>query len=256
MTSRLYRLRFRQRITGTIAPASDRRVESVGNMAENLRSLWVWFRGWKARYQIAFGGFVFVALLSALSPSDDAQGEASPTVSSTPTAVIARVSATATTAPAAPPPVPTQHSTPFPTPTRTPTPPACPTAAQRAYLDGSGEALVTLASGFGHVGTQASQAAARPLLMFDDDWKLRMALALAEIQVGADAHLALPTAPGMDTLDSGIDSLARDSKRATQLWAQGLDNFDVDLINQGSALISAATRRVPQLTQQLERFCG
>ena len=124
----------------------------------------------------------------------------------------------------------------------TPTEPALPalTAGECAYANAFLSILEDVGDASGSIGELFAEAGADPLLIFDDDWKIEVVIALATIQVAHDRLAGLQPPESLASVHAAAQASLTKLNDATVLIAGGIDDIDPDQIIEGGDLMTAA----------------
>ena len=130
----------------------------------------------------------------------------------------------------------------------------CERPPEAAYLDSVVEHLDSIGSNT--FGDLMGEMGDNPTLFFDDDWRLQTALQLALLQITANGMLDLVAPPSLQSLDAIVKEAAGLVESATMLYAQGLDNFDPDMVEDANALVVEATPLISDIPIESARLCS
>ena len=144
---------------------------------------------------------------------------------------------------------PTNTPTPAPTPTWTPTPDVRREQAYRAEIArilGGDWGIATM---FGIIGELLTQAGETPILMFNDTWKMQLAVALTTLKTFYQEAQDLSPPDNLRSFhDLFVDALSY-CDAFVDKYVEGLDNFDVEAIESGSALMALCGQKLELATQ-------
>ncbi len=149
--------------------------------------------------------------------------------------------------------VPTERPTPSPTraPTETPRPTATPDKRQEdTYRSEVGRILLGDGSGWDvsssmtTIGEKFTEASENPFLILNDDWKIGVALAMAGLRASyQDAQELSPPRNLRNFHDLLVEGLSY-CAAATDWIARGVDEFDLEAIEEGAGLIQLCSSTI------------
>ena len=142
--------------------------------------------------------------------------------------------------------------TPKPTPTVTI---ECPTPSERAYFARLVEIIDLAPTAYGELGRLNQEASNNVLLIFDDAWKLEVVVQLASIQIAADGIRELTAPPSLASIHRHNLQIASAMQDGNDLYAKGLDNLDVDLIEAAFLRVDDVTRLTYEGAAMLQAYC-
>jgi hypothetical protein len=90
--------------------------------------------------------------------------------------------------------------------------------------------------------------------LFDDSWRLSVAVQLAIMQALSDDILALQAPSSLSSIDEFYKEIGRDVYQFTNLMAEGIDDLDADKINSANDLLQHATSNAKILTTMINEF--
>lgn len=207
----------------------------------------------RGEVKYAVGAVVFLLVLAALGRS---QGPAAPQDSPAPKAPAVVASPPANTPPPSDAPASTSADDRYlsinkPVATRKP-----PDAIQE-YAGKLARAADDMETALGRLTDASGEASSDPALINDQDWKLRMVVALAGIQIGAEEFEEIQPVPRrVRKAHRLILAAARQYKAASRLIASGLDDGDVDELHSGADRISRAEDLTKQATAEVQEMAG
>ena len=144
---------------------------------------------------------------------------------------------------------PTNTPTPVPSPTWTPTPDV---RKEQAYRFEVAEIIAGdwgLATSLGIVGELLTQAGENPVLMFSDEWKLQLAVALTGLRTAYQAILELSPPQNLKRFHDHLVDALYYCDASVDKFVEGIDNFDVDAIGAGSSLMAICGDKFQLATQ-------
>ena len=146
--------------------------------------------------------------------------------------------------------------TPTPRPSLTSTPTStCPTAKERTYFIALLDALEPYASGATSLLGMLSEASDNPLLIFDDSWKIRLAVTLFTLNTGAEEILALDPPNSVTRISTHAELAAQKALRISDLMVRAIDRFDADALEEAVDLIASSINDVEAMGIAIESFC-
>ena len=159
-------------------------------------------------------------------------------------------------------PVPSQTATPAPSPSATPTPtptlatPGCPTLDQATYFLALSTIEHGVATAFADLGETFIAAGEQPLLIFDDDWRLDVAITLSTINLAAGQIRDLTPPPGLELLHALQLQIADQLEIVTSSSIQGIDDIDAALLDEATAAIARTNTLVERSAEIIEGLCS
>lgn len=137
-----------------------------------------------------------------------------------------------------------------PEPTNTATPSPDPTVV--AYLSRIASITDDYQLALTQIATLSQQASEDPTLFLDEDWKFDMIIALAILLVEEDALQEItPPAEYQEMHDVLLEAAAHYSLAAT-LMEQGINNIDLDAINQAAVEMQLGIEKIQEANELLE----
>lgn len=94
-----------------------------------------------------------------------------------------------------------------------------------------------------------------PILMFSDDWRFELAIALVGIQLPSESLLNLDAPNGIEEINALVSSAARGYIRMTILVSEGIGEFDLGKLSEAVSVQNAATDQLERATQLKEALC-
>ena len=156
-------------------------------------------------------------------------------------------------------PVPSQTATPAPSPSATPTPtpatPGCPTVDQAAYFLALSTIERGVATAFADLGETFLLAGEQPLLIFEDDWRLDVAITLSTMNLAAEQIRSLAPPPNLEQLHALQLQIADQLEIVTSSSIQGIDDIDAALLNEATAAIGRTNTLVERSSVIIETLC-
>ena len=149
-------------------------------------------------------------------------------------------------------PVASRTATPAPSPAATP---ACPTLAQASYFLALSEIQSGVATAFADLGETFMLAGEQPTLIFDDDWRLNVAITLTTMNIAAEQIRTLNPPPGLEDLHALQLQIADQLEIVTSSSVQGIDDVDAALLDEATAAIARTNTLVERSTEIIERVC-
>jgi zinc-ribbon domain len=126
--------------------------------------------------------------------------------------------------------------------------------ADDPYIIQAKEKVTNFTDAYFDVYASAEQVADDTSLMFDEDWKTKTGVALGTLDFTADEMANLEPTPVFTTYHSYVVELARETHLFTNAYAQGIDNFDADLIATATVHLNNMTELMQKATLELERI--
>lgn len=238
-------------------------------MARLKRFLW---RGkLRKAATILVGGFVVLVIISSIASAFQGEGKSLPPASQ-PDATSTKVAtpeATKTVKPTSPPkpsstpePPNAPRSTATAKPANTPKPPELTTAECDYLAEIVNNYTTPLSGSISRFVDLTNQAASDPTLIFDSEWKIRVATELAIWSVSRDQFDSVTPPSSLAAVhDKFLDALTHLDSVGT-LFAEGVDEIDPDKISQATdkmsevtALLSEAADLIDQFNTQHSRGC-
>lgn len=145
-------------------------------------------------------------------------------------------------------------------PTETPAPAAtsvveCPTQAERAYMLELATATSPLQKSMSDFTTLNSQLSQNALLLFDENWKWDMIIALAVMQTEAQALADVKAPPSMVYVQQDMVNVAASMKQMTEAYAQGIDNLNEDDLYVALAHLENINATVALASSKIDNHC-
>ncbi len=113
-----------------------------------------------------------------------------------------------------------------------------------------------MGEGLSGMGKEGELLADNPLLLFDDDWKMRMAIYLAAIQVGAENIQSISVVPySMGHIHGDMNHAAELYMDAVEVYVRALDNVDADLALEVEVIMGNANTFLGDATHKIDTFC-
>jgi hypothetical protein len=155
----------------------------------------------------------------------------------------------------------TPNPTGTPRPTRTSRPTNTPQAegssiASDPYFIAAREKVTNYVEAYKDVANYLQQAGEDVSLMFDPDWKRRAGVALGILNFRADEMAALEPSPAFEQYHAYIFELAQETHLFTQAYADGVDNFDTELVSKSTQHLGNMTALMEKATAELKRISG
>jgi len=133
--------------------------------------------------------------------------------------------------------------------------PACPTLAQATYLLALSEIQGGVATAFADLGETFALAGEEPLLIFDNDWRLNVAITLTTMNIAAEQIITLNPPPGLEQLHALQFQVADQLEIVTSSSVQGIDEVDDALLDEATTAIARTNTLVARSADIIERFC-
>ena len=153
----------------------------------------------------------------------------------------------------------TQTQTSTSTSTSTPRPAAtaaCPTAAEREWMNTLGKHLPPSAEALTNLGTLSGAAAEDNSLFFSTTWKNLVAAELVVLQMNSDAMLAMvPPTNRLRPAQDAINAMARDIQSAIQNYILGVDNLDANAITRANENLTSGTQHGVRANTLIRNIC-
>jgi hypothetical protein len=134
--------------------------------------------------------------------------------------------------------------------------PACPTLAQATYFLTLAEIQSGMVNAFADLGETFALAGEQPLLVFDDDWRLNVAITLTTMNIAAEQIIKLSPPAGLDQLHSLQLQVADQLEIITSSSIQGIDNVDATLLDEATTAIARTNTLVERSAEIIEYVCG
>lgn len=137
-----------------------------------------------------------------------------------------------------------------------PTKPSLPelTSQECSYLTDVPNALGDASSAYFAIADLFEEAGSDPLILFSDVWRIDVATQFALLQIARDDVRKITPPDSLSGFHSQLVAALSKSVDATTLIANGIDNFDVDLIDQGATQFGDAAVDVSSLPERLNDF--
>ena len=133
--------------------------------------------------------------------------------------------------------------------------PTCPTLAQATYFLALSEIQTGVADAFADLGETFALAGEEPLLVFDDDWRLNVAITLTTMNLAAEQIRTLTPPPGLDDLHALQLQIADQLQIVTSSSVQGIDEVDAALLDEATTAIARTNTLVASSAEIIERVC-
>ena len=141
----------------------------------------------------------------------------------------------------------------------TPIPPTlmnlCPNAEESAYFSALGYQFTAMGDSLSEFGPLFVQASIDPTLLFNEEWRISVVVASASITVAADSIIELSPPPSVAGIHTMAEEIAYSCKEAVAQKLYGIDNFDVDAVEAGNALIESANETIRLANYAVTFFC-
>ena len=95
-----------------------------------------------------------------------------------------------------------------------------------------------------------------PLLLLADGWTIQMAAQLVIMRVTYDEASAATPPESMRTIHQKLVEALSKANDATEFIAQGIDNVDADLLEQGTTFFIAASDDLAELPELIDEFAA
>ena len=142
--------------------------------------------------------------------------------------------------------------TPKPTPTVTV---ECPTPSERAYFARLVEIMDPAETAYSEFARLNLEASNNLLLFFDTTWKLEVVVQLALIQSVADGIRELTAPPSLASIHQHTLQIASAMQDTNDLYAKGIDNIDVDLLQAASLRMDDVTTLLEEGVAKIQAHC-
>ena len=134
--------------------------------------------------------------------------------------------------------------------------PTCPTLAQATYFLALAEIQSGVDTAFADLGETFALAGNEPLLIFDDDWRLNVAITLTTMNIAAEQIRTLNPPPGLDDLHALQLQIADQLQIVTSSSVQGIDEVDAALLDEATTAIARTNTLVASSAEIIERVCN
>ena len=131
----------------------------------------------------------------------------------------------------------------------------CPTPEETLYFEVVQEHLLASGESMGSIGRLSTNAGNDLSLLFNENWKLEVAIALALLITTADAIEAMAPPDSARSIHQDLIQVADHQRKAAVLFAQGVDTFDMNLIIESGSHLDAISVPVASGVQKIESFC-
>ena len=153
----------------------------------------------------------------------------------------------------------TNAASPSPTsrPTSTPVPTVdlCERSDVQVYFTQAAGIVTPLSDTFAQIGELSNQASVNPLLLVDSEWQFELGLNLGTLQFAADEIRTLQAPRGVQVVHGEMMKLADAMDEGATLYARGVDNLDVDLLELASKRFSEVSRLVESVNEKTLAMC-
>ena len=112
---------------------------------------------------------------------------------------------------------------------------SCPNEQEAAYFLALGEQFTVLGDSLGKFSQLFAQASIDPTILFNQEWKIRVAVQAASITVAADIIMELSPPSSADGIHTMSEEIAYSYKEAMAQVLYGIDNVDVDTLTAGNS---------------------
>ncbi|MBT5774076.1 MAG: hypothetical protein HOH95_06830 [Dehalococcoidia bacterium] len=133
--------------------------------------------------------------------------------------------------------------------------PACPTLDQATYFLALSKIQTGVAAAFADLGETFALAGEEPLLIFNDDWRLNVAITLTTMNIAAEQIRALNPPPGLEDLHALQLQIADQLEIVTSSSVQGIDDVDAALLDEATTAIARTNTLVASSADIIERVC-
>ena len=134
--------------------------------------------------------------------------------------------------------------------------PVCERQNERSYLNAWNENLVAIGEASDALSQLFLEFSENPVVLFDDDWRLVMALQLAVLDLASNALLEHPAPASLGGMHAHVREVATNVEAAALLYAEALDEIDADKMDEANALVLEAAPRILDANFEMERICG
>ena len=132
---------------------------------------------------------------------------------------------------------------------------ACPTLAQATYFLALSTIDGGVAAAFADLGETFSLAGEQPMLIFDEDWRLNVAITLTTMDIAAEQIRGLDPPPGLEDLHALQIQIADQLGIVTSSSIQGIDEIDAALLDEATAAIARTNTLVERSAAIIETLC-
>jgi hypothetical protein len=150
---------------------------------------------------------------------------------------------------------PQQPSTTAPTASSAATP-ACPTLAQASYFLALSTIEGGVAAALADLGETFAFAGKEPLLIFDDDWRLNVAITLTTMDIATEQIRNLDPPPGLEDLHALQLQIADQLGIVASSSVQGIDEIDAVSLDETTAAIARTNTLVARSADIIEHVCN
>jgi hypothetical protein len=127
------------------------------------------------------------------------------------------------------------------------------TAADLDYLSKAEEWSSDYNTAIGSLSNLLSEAGDDTSLLFDDNWKAEVVVDLVLMKLTSDEILKYGTPPSkFASIHSDFQVIAREANSAADNIASGIDNFDADAIDRGTANLETITTYANRILSKLQ----
>jgi hypothetical protein len=144
--------------------------------------------------------------------------------------------------------------TPGPTATRTPRPTGTPQPTVDPYVLEIKQAFMNYMDAYNGVNGYVQMVAQDTSLILDSDWKTKSGLALGLLNFRADEMAKLEPAPGFEKFHAFITELAKETHLFTDAYAEGIDHYDSNSINEATVHLQNMTTILNNATLELHNM--
>ncbi len=133
----------------------------------------------------------------------------------------------------------------------------CPTLAEASYLLALAEHLELIGEATTELGPLFALLADDPLIVLTDNFKIAFAVYAVVIQVSSQGIIDLdsPNSPRIQAIDGRVVNMARKAIASMDAYALGIDNFDVDRLDEGTRLIQEANAELEAANGMIRQLC-
>ncbi len=143
---------------------------------------------------------------------------------------------------------------PEPTPRPTATPDAC-AADERVYLTAVGVLSEDIADTAFSLGNLLDEVWDNPGILYNDGWRLRMAVELVALQAHADDIRSLRAPVSMSHIHGDLRAIGEHMEDAAELYARGIDDLDAQVVNRANWEIADAASLASSVGRQIGLAC-
>ena len=134
--------------------------------------------------------------------------------------------------------------------------PACPTLAQASYFFALSIIEGGVATAFADLSETFSIAGDQPMRIFDEDWRLNVAITLTTMDIAAEQIHNLDPPPGLEDLHALQLQIADQLGIVTSSSVQGIDEIDAALLDEATAAIARTNTLVTRSADIIEHVCN